>query len=66
MDSLLEASDFVQTIQKRQGIEISAPEEIAYLNQWIPRNRLLLAAQEYGNSPYGEHLRRVAGGKVRY
>lgn len=66
MDSLLEASDFVQTIQKRQGIEISAPEEIAYLNQWISRDRLLLAAQEYGNSPYGEHLRRVAEGRVRY
>ena len=66
MDSLLEASDFVQMIQKRQGIEISAPEEIAYLNGWISKETLLLAAAEYGKSPYGEHLRRVADGKIQY
>ncbi len=66
MDSLLEASDFVQMIQKRQGIEISAPEEIAYLNGWISKETLLSAAAEYGKSPYGEHLRRVADGKIQY
>lgn len=66
MDSLLEASDFVQMIQKRQGIEISAPEEIAYLNGWISKDTLLLAAEDYGKSPYGEHLRRVADGKIQY
>jgi len=66
MDSLLEASDFVQMIQKRQGIEISAPEEIAYLNGWISKETLLEAAAEYGKSPYGEHLRRVADGKIQY
>jgi len=66
MDSLLEASDFVQMIQKRQGIEISAPEEIAYLNGWISKETLLLAAAEYGKSPYGEHLRKVADGKIQY
>lgn len=66
MDSLLEASDFVQMIQKRQGIEISAPEEIAYLNGWISKETLLDAAAEYGKSPYGEHLRRVADGKIQY
>ncbi|MDD5900416.1 MAG: glucose-1-phosphate thymidylyltransferase RfbA [Lachnospiraceae bacterium] len=66
MDSLLEASDFVQMIQKRQGIEISAPEEIAFLNGWITKETLLKAAAEYGKSPYGEHLRRVAEGKIRY
>lgn len=66
MDSLLEASDFVQMIQKRQGIEISAPEEIAYLNGWISKETLLSAAAEYGKSPYGEHLRRVAEGKIQY
>ncbi|MBQ8316303.1 MAG: glucose-1-phosphate thymidylyltransferase RfbA [Lachnospiraceae bacterium] len=66
MDSLLEASDFVQMIQKRQGIEISAPEEIAFLNGWISKETLLEAAAEYGKSPYGEHLRRVADGKIQY
>ncbi len=66
MDSLLEASDFVQMIQKRQGIEISAPEEIAYLNGWISEETLLEAAAAYGKSPYGEHLRRVAEGKIQY
>ncbi len=66
MDSLLDASNFVQTLQKRQSIEISAPEEIAYVNGWIPKEALLFAAERYGNSPYGEHLRRVAQGKVRY
>ena len=66
MDSLLEASDFVQMIQKRQGIEISAPEEIAFLNGWISEEILLEAAAAYGKSPYGEHLRRVAEGKIQY
>lgn len=66
MDSLAEATDFVRTIQKWQGIEISAPEEIAYINQWISRAKLLEASERYGKSPYGEHLRKVAAGKIRY
>lgn len=66
MDSLLEAADFVQMIEKRQGIRISAPEEIAYINGWIDKDRLLESANIYGKSPYGEHLRRVAEGKVKY
>lgn len=64
MDSLAEATDFVRVIQKRQGIEISAPEEIAYRNGWISREELLKAADVYGKSPYGAHLRKVAEGKV--
>ena len=64
IDSLAEATDFVRVIQKRQGIEISAPEEIAYRNGWISREALLEAAELYGKSPYGEHLRRVAEGRV--
>lgn len=66
MDSLVEASDFVQMIQKRQGIEISAPEEIAYINGWISKDTLLESAARYGKSPYGEHLKRVAEGKITY
>ena len=64
MDSLAEATDFVRVIQKRHGIEISAPEEIAYRNGWISREELLKAAEVYGKSPYGAHLRKVAEGKV--
>ena len=66
MDSLVEASDFVQMIQKRQGIEISAPEEIAFINGWIDKATLLESAARYGKSPYGEHLKKVAEGKIRY
>ncbi len=66
MDSLVEASEFVQMIQKRQSIVISAPEEIAYLNGWIDKNRLLESAKKYGKSPYGLHLKAVAEGKIRY
>lgn len=65
VDTLIDAGNFVQTLQKRQGIVISAPEEIAYRNQWIDSKQLLAAADTYGKSPYGKHLRRVAAGKVR-
>ena len=66
MDSLVEAADFVQMIEKRQGIKISAPEEIAYKNQWISKEKLLESAARYGKSPYGEHLKNVAEGKLVY
>ena len=66
MDSLVEAADFVQTISKRQGITISAPEEIGYINGWIDKEKLLKSAERYGKSPYGMHLKAVAEGKVRY
>lgn len=66
MDSLVEASEFVQMIEKRQNIKISALEEIAYHNNWIDKHKLLVSAEKYGKSPYGEHLKRVAEGKIRY
>lgn len=66
MDSLVEASDFVQMLEKRQGIKISAPEEIAYRNGWISREKLLESADRYGKSPYGAHLRNVADHKYFY
>ena len=66
MDSLLEASEFVQMIEKRQGVKISAPEEIAYKNKWISRECLLDSAGHYGKSPYGVHLKNVAEGKLVY
>ena len=66
MDSLVEAADFVQMISKRQGITISAPEEIAFINGWITDEELRKSAEKYGKSPYGAHLKSVAQGKVRY
>lgn len=66
MDSLVEAADFIQMIEKRQGIKVSAPEEIAYINKWIDKEALLVSAERYGKSPYGEHLKRVADGKIHY
>lgn len=66
MQSLLQAAEFVEMIQTRQGITISAPEEIAYINGWITPEKLLESAKLYGKSPYGEHLKSVAEGKVRY
>ena len=65
MDSLVEAADFVQMIEKRQGIKISAPEEIAFRYEWIDKEKLLESAARYGKSPYGKHLQAVAEGKVR-
>ena len=66
MDSLVDAADFVRMIEQRQGIKISAPEEIAYKNGWIDRDKLLESAERYGNSPYGAHLKAVAEGRLRY
>lgn len=60
MDSLVDAADFIRMIEKRQGIKISAPEEIAFRNGWIDKEKLLKSAELYGKSPYGVHLRRVA------
>ena len=65
-DSLMEASVFVQAVQNRQGTVISAPEEIAFVEKWITKDDLLRSAAEYGKSPYGEHLRRVAEDRFIY
>jgi glucose-1-phosphate thymidylyltransferase len=64
MESLLEASEFVHMIEKRQGMKISAPEEIAYRHKWIDRDQLLACAEKYGKSPYGKHLHAVADEKI--
>lgn len=66
MDSLVEAADFVQMTEKRQGIKISAPEEIAYIKGWIPKEKLIESANRYGKSPYGQHLKNVADSKFVY
>ena len=66
MDSLLDAGTFVQMIEQRQGITISAPEEIAYIKGWINKEQLLEAASRYGKSNYGKHLKAIADNKIRY
>lgn len=66
MQSLLQAAEFVEMIQSRQGITISAPEEIAFINGFIDCEKLMKSAENYGKSPYGQHLKAVAEGKVRY
>ena len=64
MESLLDAADFVRMIEARQGLKIAAPEEIAFRNGWIDRETLLASAERYGKSPYGQHLRAVADGRI--
>lgn len=66
MDSLIEASQFVQMVEKRQGVKISVPEEIAFKNGWIDKETLIISAERYGKSPYGQHLKNVADGKLIY
>ena len=63
MESLLEAAEFVHMVEKRQGVKISAPEEIAFRYGWISKEELLESAQAYGKSPYGHHLQQVANDK---
>ena len=66
MDSLVDATMFVQITEKRQGVKISAPEEIAFRKGWISKEELQELATHYGKSPYGEHLKNVANGTMRY
>jgi len=66
MDSLVDAANFVRMIEQRQGIKISAPEEISYKFGWISKEKLLESAARYGKSPYGQHLKNVADDKLRY
>ena len=66
MQSLLQAAEFIEMIQSRQGIMISAPEEIAYISGFIDKDQLMESAKAYGNSPYGGHLKAVAEGKIQY
>ncbi len=66
MQSLVDASNYVKMVEERQGVSVSAPEEIAYVHGWIDKDQLLEAAEHYGKSPYGKHLKSVAEGKVRY
>jgi glucose-1-phosphate thymidylyltransferase len=64
MESLFEAGQFVRTVEEAQDLPVSVPEEIAFENGWIGRDELLGAAERYGKSTYGQHLRVVAEGGI--
>lgn len=66
MDTLVEAAEFVQMIEKRQGVKISAPEENAFLHVWISKEMLLESAEHYGKSLNGQHLKNMIDGKFVY
>ena len=66
VDALLDAANFIKTVERLQGIKISAPEEIAYNMRWISKRALLESAEKYGKSSYGQHLLSVAEGKILY
>jgi len=66
VESLVDAANFIRTVEKLQGVKISAPEEIAYNMRWITKKALLHSADQYGKSSYGQHLRKVAEGKILY
>jgi len=65
-DSLAEASQFVRMIENHQGIQLSCLEEIAFINGWLSREKLIGRATAMGKSQYGKHLRNVAEGKIKY
>ena len=62
IESLFEASEFVRTVEGAQGLPVCVPEEIAFENGWIDREKLVECAERYGKSAYGEHLAEVAAG----
>lgn len=66
IDTLVDASNYVKMIEKRQGVKIAALEEIAFRKKWITKEKLMSSASKYGNSPYGNHLKKVAEGKIIY
>ena len=65
-ESLLDAANFMQLLEKRQGIKVCVPEEIAYNNKWITKAQLNEIIKQYGKSKYGEYLKKIASGKVKY
>ena len=58
--SLIQASNFIETIETRQGLKVACPEEIAFRNQWITKDQLLVLAQPMAKNQYGQYLLRLA------
>lgn len=66
IDSLLDAANFMSLLEKRQGIKVCVPEEIAYVNGWIDDVILQKAIDEYGKSSYATYLKKVKDKKIKY
>ncbi|WP_159888742.1 glucose-1-phosphate thymidylyltransferase RfbA [Paenibacillus puerhi] len=64
--SLVDATNFVKTIEEHQGIKIAAPEEIAYINGWISKNDLFKCGEKLSKTGYGQYLMKVANGEIKY
>lgn len=64
--SLVEATNFVRTIEEHQGIKIAAPEEIAYINGWINKEQLIKSGELTSKTGYGQYLLKVANGYIKY
>jgi glucose-1-phosphate thymidylyltransferase len=64
--SLVEATNFVKTIEDHQGVKIAAPEEIAYINRWITLEQLIASGEKYSKTGYGQYLLKVANGEIKY
>ena len=63
-DSLLEAGQFVQTVEHRQGLKVACLEEIAFHNNWISKADLMLQAEKFNKTSYGEYISKVADGYI--
>lgn len=65
-ESLVSATNFVKTVEEHQGIKISAPEEIAYINGWINKAKLIESSELLSKTSYGKYLLKVANGEIKY
>lgn len=66
IDSLLDAANFMNLLEKRQGIKVCVPEEIAYVNGWIDDENLQKTIEEYGKSSYATYLKKVKDKRIKY
>lgn len=65
-ESLIEASDYIKMLEEHQGLKVCCPEEIAYKNGWISKDKLIESGKFMEKNQYGQHLLNVAEGKIKY
>ncbi len=65
-ESLIEASDYIKMLEEHQGLKVCCPEEIAYKNGWISKDKLIESGKLMEKNQYGQHLLNVAEGKIKY
>jgi glucose-1-phosphate thymidylyltransferase len=64
--SLVDATNFVRTVEEHQGVKIAAPEEVAYINGWISKDLLWSSGEKLSKNGYGQYLMKVANGEIKY